>query len=135
MARILYVEDNDDNIYMLQRRLQKHGFEVVSTRVASQPSRIGRPRSIRIRSGRHWRASSTPAAPTGRRSPPRRREGGAAMARILYVEDNDDNIYMLQRLPAVEDRQAEIHQDQVRPALARKLDAGGAVAGDHDLEP
>ncbi|RVU16311.1 response regulator [Methylobacterium oryzihabitans] len=32
MARILYVEDNDDNIYMLQRRLQKHGFEVVVAR-------------------------------------------------------------------------------------------------------
>ncbi len=32
MPRILYVEDNDDNIYMLQRRLQKHGFEVVVAR-------------------------------------------------------------------------------------------------------
>ena len=28
MARILYVEDNDDNVYMLRRRLERHGFEV-----------------------------------------------------------------------------------------------------------
>lgn len=28
MSRILYVEDNDDNVYMLSRRLRKHGFEV-----------------------------------------------------------------------------------------------------------
>jgi CheY-like chemotaxis protein len=28
MARILYVEDNDDNIYMLQRRLERQGFDV-----------------------------------------------------------------------------------------------------------
>ena len=27
--KILYVEDNDDNIYMITRRLNKHGFEVV----------------------------------------------------------------------------------------------------------
>ena len=29
MAKILYVEDNEDNVYMLQRRLTKKGFEVV----------------------------------------------------------------------------------------------------------
>lgn len=29
MAKILYVEDNEDNVYMLQRRLTKRGFEVV----------------------------------------------------------------------------------------------------------
>src|SRR5688572_30763322 len=29
MARILYVEDNEDNVYMLVNRLQRHGFEVV----------------------------------------------------------------------------------------------------------
>lgn len=28
MSRILYVEDNDDNVYMLSRRLKKLGFEV-----------------------------------------------------------------------------------------------------------
>jgi two-component system, cell cycle response regulator DivK len=28
MTRILYVEDNEDNVYMLTRRLQKHGFEI-----------------------------------------------------------------------------------------------------------
>ena len=32
MARILYVEDNDDNIYMLQNRLQRQGFEVLIAR-------------------------------------------------------------------------------------------------------
>ena len=28
MSRILYVEDNQDNVYMLTRRLRRHGFEV-----------------------------------------------------------------------------------------------------------
>jgi two-component system cell cycle response regulator DivK len=32
MARILYVEDNDDNIYMLQNRLARQGFEVLIAR-------------------------------------------------------------------------------------------------------
>lgn len=30
MAKILYVEDNEDNVYMLTRRLQRQGFEVVA---------------------------------------------------------------------------------------------------------
>ena len=29
MVRILYVEDNDDNIYMLKQRLERKGFEVL----------------------------------------------------------------------------------------------------------
>lgn len=29
MTKILYVEDNEDNVYMLSRRLRQHGFEVV----------------------------------------------------------------------------------------------------------
>ncbi len=29
MTRILYVEDNEDNVYMLVRRLRRHGFEVI----------------------------------------------------------------------------------------------------------
>ncbi len=29
MAKILYVEDNEDNVYMLTRRLKQQGFEVV----------------------------------------------------------------------------------------------------------
>jgi two-component system cell cycle response regulator DivK len=29
MARILYVEDNEDNIYMLTTRLRRKGFEVI----------------------------------------------------------------------------------------------------------
>ena len=32
MARILYVEDNDDNIYMLQNRLKRQGFDVLIAR-------------------------------------------------------------------------------------------------------
>ena len=32
MSRILYVEDNDDNIYMLQNRLKRQGFEVLIAR-------------------------------------------------------------------------------------------------------
>ena len=27
--RVLYVEDDDDNAYMMQRRLQRHGVEVI----------------------------------------------------------------------------------------------------------
>ena len=29
MPKILYVEDNDDNVYMLVRRLERNGFEVL----------------------------------------------------------------------------------------------------------
>lgn len=29
MTRILYVEDNADNVYMLTRRLARHGYEVL----------------------------------------------------------------------------------------------------------
>ena len=29
MTRILYVEDNDDNVYMMRRRLSRKGYEVV----------------------------------------------------------------------------------------------------------
>ena len=29
MPRILYVEDNEDNVYMLKRRLAKHGYEMI----------------------------------------------------------------------------------------------------------
>ena len=29
MKKILYVEDNEDNVYMLTRRLKKKGFEIV----------------------------------------------------------------------------------------------------------
>ena len=29
MIKILYVEDNEDNVYMLSRRLKRKGFEVV----------------------------------------------------------------------------------------------------------
>jgi CheY-like chemotaxis protein len=32
MTRILYVEDNEDNIFMLTRRLQRKGYEVVVAR-------------------------------------------------------------------------------------------------------
>jgi len=29
VPKILYVEDNEDNVYMLTRRLRQHGYEVV----------------------------------------------------------------------------------------------------------
>lgn len=29
MAKILYVEDNDDNVYMLSRRLERKGYSVI----------------------------------------------------------------------------------------------------------
>jgi two-component system, cell cycle response regulator DivK len=43
---ILYVEDNDDNVYMLVRRLRRHGFEVMVARDGAQgieAARRGRP--------------------------------------------------------------------------------------------
>ena len=36
MPKILYVEDNEDNIYMLVRRLERQGFEVVVARDGEQ---------------------------------------------------------------------------------------------------
>jgi two-component system, cell cycle response regulator DivK len=36
MNRILYVEDNEDNVYMLVRRLRRHGFEVIVARDGAQ---------------------------------------------------------------------------------------------------
>jgi len=32
MTKVLYIEDNEDNIYMLKMRLEKKGFEVVIAR-------------------------------------------------------------------------------------------------------
>jgi len=49
MTRILYVEDNDDNVFMLHRRLSRAGFEVtiatdgeqgVASAIASPPDLI-----------------------------------------------------------------------------------------------
>ena len=34
--KILYVEDNDDNIYMLERRLKRAGFDVLIARDGAQ---------------------------------------------------------------------------------------------------
>ena len=34
--KILYVEDNDDNIYMLERRLKRAGFDVLVARDGAQ---------------------------------------------------------------------------------------------------
>lgn len=36
MVKILYVEDNEDNIYMLSSRLARRGYEVVSARDGEQ---------------------------------------------------------------------------------------------------
>jgi len=36
MTTILYVEDNEDNIYMLSARLQREGFEVSIARTGSE---------------------------------------------------------------------------------------------------
>lgn len=35
-VRLLYVEDNDDNAYMLSRRLRRRGFEVILARDGAQ---------------------------------------------------------------------------------------------------
>jgi two-component system, cell cycle response regulator DivK len=36
MVKILYVEDNEDNLYMLSNRLMRRGYEVVSARDGEQ---------------------------------------------------------------------------------------------------
>lgn len=36
MVKILYVEDNEDNLYMLSTRLKRRGYEVVSARDGAQ---------------------------------------------------------------------------------------------------
>ena len=36
MVKILYVEDNEDNVYMLANRLTRRGYEVVSARDGEQ---------------------------------------------------------------------------------------------------
>ena len=36
MVKILYVEDNEDNLYMLSNRLTRRGYEVVSARDSQQ---------------------------------------------------------------------------------------------------
>ena len=46
MPKILYVEDNEDNVYMLTRRLERSGFEVVVAADGEQgiePARAERP--------------------------------------------------------------------------------------------
>lgn len=42
MPRILYVEDNDDNIYMIRSRLQRQGFEVLIARDGASGVEIAR---------------------------------------------------------------------------------------------
>jgi CheY-like chemotaxis protein len=36
MVKILYIEDNEDNLYMLSNRLMRRGYEVVSARDGKQ---------------------------------------------------------------------------------------------------
>ena len=42
MTKILYVEDNEDNVYMLTRRLERSGFEVVVAADGEQGVEIAR---------------------------------------------------------------------------------------------
>jgi CheY-like chemotaxis protein len=42
MVRILYVEDNDDNIYMLQNRLKRQGYDVLIARDGASGVAIAR---------------------------------------------------------------------------------------------
>jgi two-component system, cell cycle response regulator DivK len=42
MHRILYVEDNENNVYMLTRRLTRHGFEVMVAADGAQGVEIAR---------------------------------------------------------------------------------------------
>lgn len=42
MTKILYVEDNEDNVYMLTRRLERSGFEVVVAADGEQGVEVAR---------------------------------------------------------------------------------------------
>ena len=42
MTRILYVEDNEDNIYMLSRRLKRKGYEIIVARDGAEGVRAAR---------------------------------------------------------------------------------------------
>lgn len=42
MPKILYVEDNEDNVYMLTRRLRRHGFEVMTAADGEQGVAVAR---------------------------------------------------------------------------------------------
>ncbi|WP_262267941.1 response regulator [Microvirga yunnanensis] len=42
MIRILYVEDNEDNVYMLSQRLKRHGFQVLVARDGEQGVEMAR---------------------------------------------------------------------------------------------
>ncbi|MGE0736316.1 MAG: response regulator [Alphaproteobacteria bacterium] len=64
MTRVLYVEDNEDNIYMLSQRLERKGFEVLIARdgvagvaaaVAQQPGLILMDLSLPVLDG--WEAT------------------------------------------------------------------------------
>jgi CheY-like chemotaxis protein len=44
MTEILYVEDNEDNVYMLKRRLERAGFEVVVAADGEQGVALARDR-------------------------------------------------------------------------------------------
>ena len=43
--KILYVEDNEDNIYMLERRLKRAGFDVLIARDGAQGVAMALPSS------------------------------------------------------------------------------------------
>ena len=45
MTRILYVEDNEDNVFMLSRRLARHGYEVIVARDGQQGVEMARSES------------------------------------------------------------------------------------------
>jgi CheY-like chemotaxis protein len=69
MAKILYVEDNEDNVYMLKRRLERRGFTVevapdgaagVARAKAGMPDLILMDLSLPVMDG--WEASRQPKA-------------------------------------------------------------------------
>ena len=45
--KILYVEDNEDNIYMLERRLKRAGFDVLIARDGAQGVAMAAPKCPR----------------------------------------------------------------------------------------
>ena len=95
MIKVFYVEDNDDNVYMLKMRLELVGdFEVLAAEdgekgceiaLRERPDIILMDLEMPVIDG--WEAT--------RRLKGDPQTHDSIVTKVLYVEDNDDNVFML----------------------------------------